>query len=52
MRSTRLTLFAALAAALACSGAATAARIGVNDDSAKYADDAGAWFYGQAGTLG
>jgi hypothetical protein len=45
-------LLAAAAAALACAGSAAAASIGVNDDSAKYADDGGAWFFGEAKRLG
>jgi hypothetical protein len=45
-------LLAAAAAALACTGSAAAASIGVNDDSAKYADDGGAWFFGEAKRLG
>jgi hypothetical protein len=53
MRSSALTLLlAAAAAALACSGSASAVGIGVNDDSAKYADDGGAWFFGEAKRLG
>ena len=53
MRSSALTLLlAAVAAALACAGSASGAGIGVNDDSAKYADDGGAWFFGEAKRLG
>jgi hypothetical protein len=53
MRSGALVLLlAAAAAALACAGTAGAAGIGVNDDSAKYADDGGAWFFGEAKRLG
>ena len=44
-------LLAVLGAALVGVGSATAA-IGVNDDSAKYADDGGAWFFGEAKRLG
>jgi hypothetical protein len=42
---------AALAALLACAGSATAADIGVNDDSAKYGKDA-AWFFSTARSVG
>jgi hypothetical protein len=53
MRSSAIMLLlAAAAAALACAGSAAAASIGVNDDSAKYADDSGAWFFGEAKRLG
>jgi hypothetical protein len=53
MRSPHATLLlAALAAALACAGGATAASVGVNDDSAKYADDGGAWFFAEAHGVG
>lgn len=53
MRSRHVTLLlAALAAALACAGGATAGRVGVNDDSAKYGEDGGAWFFAAAHALG
>jgi hypothetical protein len=44
-------LLAVLVVALAGAGT-TVAGIGVNDDSAKYADDGGAWFFGEAKALG
>lgn len=44
-------LVAALVAALAVAGT-TAAGIGVNDDSAKYAEDGGSWFFDEAKRLG
>src|SRR5512132_1236814 len=53
MRSRHVTLLlAALAAGLASAGGATGASVGVNDDSAKYAEDGGAWFFAEAHALG
>ncbi len=53
MRSRQITLLlAALCSGLVGVGTAAAAGIGVNDDSAKYADDGGAWFFSEARKVG
>ncbi|HET6601118.1 MAG TPA: hypothetical protein VFG57_04075, partial [Gaiella sp.] len=38
--------------ALACAGTAAAADVGANDDTGKFAPDAGAAFYGEMASLG
>ena len=53
MRSRHVALLvAAFAASFACAGGAFASSIGVNDDSGKYDEDGGAWFFAEAHALG